>query len=352
MHSGKTWLINARMAGKKRDNPKKLNGHSIVLMGGSGFLGGQILKYLETNPKYSKVVVIDYKKPSITLKKTRYYKLDLTDTMADVSLAEILKAENCDTLIHTAFPISPMRNESKAHEIIAIGTFYIFNACHAAGVRKVVMSSTTDVYGAFPTNPNFLTEDMPPKGNLQNRYLADRIDAEKQAIRYQKMHPDHVVTVLRSCTTLGPTIDSFKTRLMRRPAIMTMLGFDPLLQFTHEDDVLAIFKKAIENDYSGIFNIGGDGVLPLSRVIKLSGSFNVPVTQLAFKTLAQVMWMSDLSPAPATYADFLRYICVVDNSRVKSVMKYNFKYNSKEALLNFIEAGRIHRLKTAEQAAA
>ena len=340
------------MAEKKSSKDKKDTDKSLVIIGCNGFLGGRILKYLETNKQFSHVVVVDRLKPPLTLKKSKFYKLDLTATMADVELAEILKHEHCDTLIHTAFPVSPMRNESKAHEIIAIGTFYVFNACHAAGVRKIVMSSTCDVYGAFPTNPNFLMENMTPKGYLQNRYLADRIDAEKQAINYQKKHPDRIVTVLRSGTTLGPTISSFKTRLLRRPIIMTMLGFDPLMQFAHEDDVVNIFERAIENDYPGIFNIGGDGVLPLSRVIELSGSVNFPVTQSIFKTLAQIMWLSDLSPAPASYADFLRYICVVDNTQVKKVMGYKFKYNTKEALLNFVEASRIKKITGPDQVAA
>lgn len=321
-------------------------------MGCNGFLGGRLLKYLETKPRYTKVVAVDRMKPSITLKKTKFYKLDLTAPMADVELSEILSRENCDMLIHTAFPVSPLRNESKAHEIIAIGTFYIFNACKAAGVRKVVMSSTCDVYGAFPANPNFLTEDMSPKGYLLNRYLTDRIDAEKQALKFQGKGTDRVVTILRSCTTLGPTIDSFKTRLLRRPVIMTMLGFDPLLQFAHEDDVVEIFKKAIDNDYPGTFNIGGDGVLPLSRVIELSSCINLPVSQMIFKAVVQLMWMSDLSLAPSSYADFLRYICVVDNTKVKKIMGYKFRYNTKEALLNFVEACRVRRVQQSQPAAA
>lgn len=333
--------------GKKSSISHKKNERTIVLIGCNGFLGGRLLKHLETSPKYGKVVAVDRMKPGITLKKSKFYKLDLTAPMADVELSEILAKENCDMLIHTAFPVSPLRNESKAHEIIAIGTFYIFNACKAAGVRKVVMSSTCDVYGAFPTNPNFLTEDMSPKGQLLNRYLADRIDAERQALKFQNKHPDRIVTILRSCTTLGPTINSFKTRFLNRPLILTMLGFDPLLQFAHEDDVVEIFKKAIDNDYPGTFNIGGDGVLPLSRVIELCGSINLPVSQTMFKAIVQLMWMSDLSPAPGSYADFLRYICVVDNSRVKKIMGYKFRYNSKEALLDFIEASRVHRVQQA-----
>src|SRR3990167_4139201 len=196
-------------------NTKLKNSKSIVLIGCNGFIRRNVLKYLATNPNYKRVIVIDGNKPAITLKKSKFYKLDLTATLADVTLAEILKAESCDTLIHSANPISPMRDEAKAHEIIAIGTYYIFNACAAANVRKVLMSSTADVYGAFPDNPNYLTESMPTRGNLQSRLLADKVDAEKQALKYQKRHTESVVTILRHATILGPTIDSFKTRYLR-----------------------------------------------------------------------------------------------------------------------------------------
>lgn len=338
--------------GSKKMAPKKDKDKSVVIIGCNGFIGRHILKYLETNPRYKKVIAVDCNKPAVTLKKTKYYKLDLTATMADVTLAEILKNENCDMLIHTAVPMSPMRNEALAHEIIAIGTFYVINACNEAGVRKVVMASTTDVYGAFPENPNFLTEDMPPKGHLQSRFLADKIDAEKQAIKYQKKHPESVVTILRHATILGPTIDSFKTRYLRRAAVMTMLGFDPLLQFVHEDDVIAAFVKIIDEDHPGIFNLGGDGVLPLSRVLEIAGSFNLKLTQIGFKTLVQLLWFADVSPAPSTFADFLRYICVVDNTKIKTAAAFTPKHTTKEALLSFVAAQRLKKMALEDKPAS
>lgn len=341
---------------KKRNTQQKKPQHStkksrqqkeesVVIIGCNGFLGKAILKYLETNSRYKKVVAIDRQKPSLTLKKTKYYKLDLTATMADVSLAEILKKENCDVLIHTALPISPMHNEALSHEVIAIGTFYVFNACAAAGVRKIVMSSTSDVYGAFAENPNFLTEDMPTKGYLQNRFLKDKVDAERQAIKYQKKHSEAIVTILRHATILGPTINSFKTRYLRRSVVMTMLGFDPLIQFVHEDDTIRAFKQFVDEDHAGIFNLGADGVLPLSRVIRLLGSINLKLTQTAFKTLVQLLWYADFSPAPASFADFLRYICVVDNTKIKKELNFKFQYTTKEALLSFVEAQRLKDMK-------
>lgn len=324
---------------------------SVVVTGCNGFIGRHLLKHLERNPAYKKVVAVDCAKPNVTLKKTKYYKLDLTATMADVSLAEILKEENCDMLIHTAIPLSPMRNEALAHEVIAIGSFYVFNACNAANVRKIVMSSTTDVYGAFAENPNFLTEDMSPKGHLQSRFLADKIDAEKQALKYQKRHPDSVVTILRHATTLGPTVNSFKTRYLKRKVVMTMLGFDPLLQFVHEDDIIRACIQLVDEDHPGIYNLGADGVLPLSRVLQIAGSLNLKLTQIGFKSLVQLLWFGDISPAPAAFADFLRYISVVDNSKIKKDLGFKFQYTSKEALLSFVGAQRLKRMELEESTA-
>lgn len=313
----------------------------VALLGATGIIGSRTLKYLESSKKYAKVIVIDHRKPEVPLKKSKFHKLDLTAPMADAQLAEILKKEKCDTLIHTAMPTSPIKNLDYAHELIAIGTYYIFNACHAAGVRKVVMSTTTDVYGAFPTNPNYLTEDMKLNGHRQDRMLADRIDAEKQAMRFQKKNPDAVVTIFRHCTILGPGLDTYKTRYLRRPVVLTMLGYDPLVQFVHVDDLANAFQKLIEKDHAGIYNFAGDGVLPLSRVIELSGSVNMPVTLSVFKNLVQFLWNMDISPAPASWADFLRYLCVADNNKFKDEVGYEPKYSSKHALLDFVKENRV-----------
>jgi UDP-glucose 4-epimerase len=324
---------------------------SIVIIGVNGFIGRSLLRHLEKDTRYKRVIAIDYKKPNLTLKKTKFYKLNLTETMADVTLSEILTDEACDTLVLTAFPMSPPKDQALAHEVIAIGSFYVMNACAAAQVRKVVMASITDVYGAFPTNPNYLTEDMPPKGHLQDRFLADRIDAEKQALKYAAKFPDRLVTILRHATILGPTIESYKTRYLRRTISTTMLGFDPLTQFIHEDDVISAFIKAIDEDHKGIFNLAADGVLPLSRVIKLCGKLHIPLTQIGFKTGVQLLWLMDLSPAPASHVDFLRYLCVADNDKLKNIFGFTPRYTSKEALLTFIGAERLRELDLTETAA-
>ena len=320
---------------KAKKTPKKPAKEVIVVVGAGSFLGKMVLKILESSSKFKKIIAIDHRNPGVTLKKTKFYKLDLTQTLADVTLAEILKKENCTTLVHVAFPTSPIRNESLRHEVVAIGSYYIFNACASAKVKKIIMASTADVYGAHPQNPNYLTESHPLKGYLQNRILADRIDAEKQAKKYIKKYPKTTVTVLRLSHILGSKIRNFKTKYLSRKVIFTMLGFDPLLQFVHEDDVEMIFKKALLKNHHGFFNVASDGVLPLSQVVEILKAKKLSLTQFGFKTLVQSLWYLDVSPAPANYADFLRYICLVDNAKIKSEFDFEFSYSTKETLLDF-----------------
>lgn len=326
---------------KKSRTRQKKTDKTIVILGATGVIGSRTLQYLEASKQFAKIVVVDQRKPDFNLKRAKFYKFDLTAPTADADLAEILKTENCDTLIHTALPVSPVKNMDYAHELIAIGSYYIFNACHAAKVRKVVISTTTDVYGAFPTNPNYLTENMSLKGHLQDKTLADRIDAEKQAMLFQKKNPESVVTIFRHCTILGPGIDSYKTRYLKRPVVLTMLGYDPLIQFVHIDDVMQAFQKLIHEDHRGVFNFAGDGVLSLSRIIELSGAVGLPMPPRVFKNVVQFLWNLDVSPAPASLANFLRYICVADNQKFKKQVGFSPKYNTKAALLDFIKSNRV-----------
>lgn len=334
------------VSSKKKNN---VDPRTIVILGTSGFKGSRLLKVLDENPQYQSIIAIDRKKPPFETKKAKFYKLDLTETLADAKLSEILKKEKCDTLVHCAFPITPPKNQAYSHELISIGTMYILTACAEARVRKIILASTSDVYGAFASNPNFLQEDVhSPKAHLQSKFLADKIDAENQALHFAKKYPDRIVTILRPCSILGPTIQSYKTRLLRRFFMTTILGFDPLVQFIHEDDLIKSFLLAIKNDYPGIYNIVGDGVLPLSRVINICGKLHFRLPQLGFKGLVQLLWVANLSPAPASHVNFLRYLCVADGTKAREKMGFLPSFSTKEALLSFVGAERLREVNLIE----
>jgi UDP-glucose 4-epimerase len=343
------------MPAKKKKTPRKKAsgkkpGRIIALTGTAGFIGSSLLRSLEGDAKYKKIIALDNRKPPLELKKTKFYRIDLTETLCDSKLAQIFEREQVDTVIHAAFPATPLHNIAYAHELQSVGTMYVLNACATIGVRKVILASTTDVYGAHPSNPNFVAENHPLRGGHRSRFIRDKVDAEKQALRFGKDHPDRTVTILRPCTILGPHIHNFKTTFLLRPAVFTVMGYDPLFQFVHEDDVLQAFKTVINEDHSGTFNIVGPGIMPLSKVLTLTGKIGIPVPSPVLYPLTQLMWYTDIFPAPSSHLDFLKYLCVADGEKAKKKLQFVPKYSTKQALTSFIGAQRVRDIHLSREA--
>ena len=148
-------------------------------------------------------------------------------------------ASGSRSLVHAAFREDPDPNLEMDHELETIGTLHVMHACAAAKVRRLVVVSSTMLYGPWPDNPNFLTEAHPAaraSGRPQRGKPA--IEAESLLASWARGHPDTEVTVLRNCWILGPSYeDHVVTRYLARPVVPTLMGYDPLLQFVHEDDV-------------------------------------------------------------------------------------------------------------------
>ena len=138
--------------------------------------------------------------------KPRCDKVDRTQPTVDARLAEILAAEGVDTLLHMAVLASPTHAGAWAHELESVGTMHVLNACRERPVHKFVLWSQTLLYGAHPSNPNFLTESHPLRGTRESRFLTDKIEAEAVVQRFAKQMPQTVVTVLRMAPILGPTV--------------------------------------------------------------------------------------------------------------------------------------------------
>jgi UDP-glucose 4-epimerase len=150
-----------------------------------------------------------------------------------------------------------------------------------------------------------------------------------------------VVTVLRMAPILGPTVKNYLTRYLGRRLVPTLMGFDPLMQFLHEVDALAAFKLATMRDVPGVFNIVGDGVLPLSKVIELAGRTAWPVLAPVARPVASLLWAAQLLEAPSSWIDYLRWICVADGERARNVLKFRPAFTTREAVLDYAGAQRL-----------
>jgi UDP-glucose 4-epimerase len=325
---------------------------SVAIVGASSFLGANLVGVLEEDDRIGRIVAIDAEPPVTGQKKTRFYEVDLTQPGTDARLAEILGAEHADTVVHLAFLASPTNAVAWAHELESVGTMHVLVAARQAGVRKVVAWSQTLLYGAEPSNPNFLAEHHPLRAPRDEAFFADKIQAEAEAARFAERNPDAVVTVLRTAPILGPTVHNYLTRYLARRVVPTMMGFDPLLQFLHEVDAIAAFKLAIDRDVPGTFNVVGDGVLPLSTVIKLAGRVALPVPHPIAQSLTALGWLAQLVEAPPSFLKYLRFLCVADGARARERMGFRPAYTTREALTDFVSAQRLRDVKLLSESQA
>lgn len=313
-------------------------------------IGRNLVGLLEEDESVPRVVVLDIAAPSTMGPKTRFYDIDLTRPSAEDSIAEVLEAEGVDTLVHLAFLASPTYAEAWAHELESVGTMHILNACRRARLRKLVMWSQTFLYGAHPTNPNFLLERHPLRARRSDPFFADKLDAEADVLAFGRPGKGQVVTVLRTAAILGPTTQNFLTRYLGHRVVPTILGFNPLWQFVHEADAVAAFKLAIDRDAPGVFNIVGKGVLRLSTVIKLSGRIALPMPRAAASPMIGALWAARLSEAPPTLLDYLQYSCVADGELARERLGFSAIYTTREALIDYSSAQHLRDVELLSEA--
>lgn len=296
----------------------------VALTGAHGFLGSEIIRRLEADRRYYKVVAFDLRKPEFPLEKTQFYKLDLTLPGADAQLAAILRGEQVDTFVHLAFLSDFTHRSAWAHELESIGTMHVLNASSESRVKRFVMWSQGICYGANPQNPAYLREDHPLDGvsGPNDTFFADKIDAERQVHQFGAERPEVTVTVLRMAPILAPGGINFISRMLANRTIPVLLGYDPLLQLLHPQDACRALKQVVDHEHPGVFNIASGGVLPLRTVIGLLGRMPIPMPASLATRVSRVLWMGQIIDVPPSFLSFLRYPCVLDIDKARSELGF------------------------------
>jgi UDP-glucose 4-epimerase len=309
---------------------------TVAITGACTFLGTELIKLLEADPRYARVLALDIRRPDLPpdLIKTEHHPVDLTVPTVGSQLASLLRG--VDTVVHGAFLSFPTHAASWAHELEDVGTMHVLDACAQVAPARFVLLSTTMVYGPARNNPNWLSESAPLRGLPGSRYVTDKVRAEMQVARHADEHPETEVCVLRFAPLLGPTVSNYVTRFFARPLAPVLMGHDPLLQFVHESDAVLALKRAVDRQVSGPFNVVGDGVLPYSTVLALMGRVPLPLPHFVARRLYRALWATQIAATPPTFLDFLRYLCVADGARAERELGFRARYDIQRAIQDFL----------------
>jgi UDP-glucose 4-epimerase len=311
----------------------------VLVTGLSTYWGGRLAQALESFEQIEAIIGVDADAPTRELERTEFVKVTNQHSL----LERIVRAAEIDTVIDTRLVVnSLMASPRAAHENNVIGTLNILAACTGSDspVRKFVFKSSAHYYGCEQDDPAFFIEGMsrphPPHTGLER----DIVDAEQAVRDFADRNPTLRVTVLRCANVLGPDVDTAFTRLFSLPLVPMMLGFDPRLQFVHEDDVVHALEHAAFHLTPGTYNVAADGVLALSEIIGLLGKRPLPIlppwgTGIATGSLRQLGFR-----IPDEAINQLRFGRGVDNRLFKAT-GFRYGYTTRETVLKLAEHQRL-----------
>jgi UDP-glucose 4-epimerase len=228
---------------------------------------------------------------------------------------DIIRTERPDTIVHYAFVRHFRGDPETRHEVNVLGTRRMLEYAAEYGVKRVVVLSSGYVYGALPENPNFLDEEQPLNVSRTYPAIRDLAEVDQLVMTFLWKHPEIATTLLRPVNMLGPSSHTAIGRLLRARLVPMMAGFDPMMQFIHEEDVAAAVALALEKGTHGVFNVTGPGSVPLSVAIEECGATAVALLEPAARIIFSQLFRLGLYHTPAGAIDFLKYNCTLDGRR-------------------------------------
>jgi dTDP-glucose 4,6-dehydratase len=186
----------------------------------------------------------------------------------------------CDAVLHLAaliaIPYSYHSPDTYVDTNVK-GTLNVVQAARELGVRRVVHTSTSEVYGTARFVP--ITEDHPLQG--QSPYSASKIGADQIAMSFYTSF-DTPVVMLRPFNTYGPrqsaraVIPTVITQIANGLRRIKLGAIHPTRDFSYVTDTVAGFIAAMESERA------------IGKVINLGSSFEISIGETA-RAIADVM---------------------------------------------------------------
>lgn len=311
---------------------------SVLVTGGGGYIGTEVVRRLAARAEDGvRVVATDVRIPPAERKVRHavYQRLDVRDA----ALGELLNRYGIDTVVHLAAVVTPgkKRNAEFERSVDVLGTENVARCAVEAGVEQLVVTSSGAAYGYHADTPVPVMEDAPLRANASFTYADNKRQVETLLAEYRESHPELKQLVFRPGVVLGERTSNQITDLFRKRVMLAVRGFSTPWTFVWDEDVAGAILHGVEERSTGIYNLVGDGAVPLEEVAKMVGIPLCPLPVWLLREGIRVLsWLGATQFGPEQ-VDFLRYRPVLSNERLKSAFGYVPRKTSRETLEYFLE---------------
>lgn len=311
----------------------------VLVTGACRFLGGYLTARLAQNPLINRVVAVDAVAPSKDMVRrmgrAEFVRADIRNPF----ITKVIRNGDVDTVVHAAAAsYAPGSGGGAAlKELNVMGAMQLFAACQKAPtVRRVVLKSTSEVYGSSARDPVMFAEESVSRRPLGGGFAKDSLDIEGYARGLGRRRPDIAVTILRLANMIGPAMETTLSRYLAGPLVPTVIGRDARLQLLHEQDALGALERATMAGKGGTFNIGASGIIMLSQAIRRSGRIPLPIPGFGLWAIDSLRRANRYSELNREQLDYLSYGRVMDTARMRADLGYVPKWTTVEAFDDYV----------------
>lgn len=232
-------------------------------------------------------------------------------------------AIDCEYILHLAALIAIPYSYSAPYQYIEtniLGTCNILQSALKNNIKKVIHTSTSEVYGTAKFVP--ITEEHPLSG--QSPYSASKIGADHLAMSFYNSY-ELPLTIIRPFNTYGPrqsaraVIPSIIIQLLEQKTI-SLGDINPTRDFNYVSDTVSGFLAAIDSAESigETINIGSNFEISIDDTAKLiSEIMNVPLDIFQDKE----RFRPEKSEVERLFSS---------NEKAKRILNYSPKYSGKD----------------------
>src|SRR5215208_3808975 len=167
---------------------------TVAVTGPTGDLGIAIVNALERSRAVRSIVGMarrPFEPAERGWKKTEYRQGDVTDAASVRALAKGA------VVVHLAFAI--LEASDATRELNVEGSRRVFEEAAKAGAKRICYASSVAAYGFHDDNPDWLTEEIPPRGSPEHPYSQQKAEVERVLGEVLMRHPSTVAYTYRPC---------------------------------------------------------------------------------------------------------------------------------------------------------
>ena len=274
-----------------------------------------------------KVVGVDYRPPPTLDYQATVYQANYNKT----KIEDIFRRHKPGLVLHLGRVGNLKEEAGKRFDLNVIGSQKVMDQCLRCGAKRLVVLSTFHIYGAHPMNHIPISEEDPLRAGGDFPQIADAIQLDNMALHWIYKHPEVKTVLLRPSNVVGAQLRNAISGFLRQRVIPVMLGFNPMVQFIHADDLRDAVLTVAEHDGVGVFNVTGVGAIPWRDAVTIAGGRPLPIPAILAQAYLGVA--GTLAPAlPPYLVNFFKYPCIISDARLREAFDWEPRLDQAEAV--------------------